>query len=88
MSLAIGVRPGDKIYLNDDPLEVLLMAVGYGKVKFKGEDFVIREDESTKLDSEVRISLGRNGERVSRILFDAPQSVVILREKLYAGKKG
>ena len=101
MGLAIGVHKGDKVYLNDTPLEVLELQ-GYegARVRVGERMFTLSDRENTEVMPSVFVCCGSpvlrevvvrdrdTGEEEiiepqSRLTFDAPPSIKILRESLY-----
>jgi len=100
VSLILGVKEGEVIYLNDEKLVVLyIKGMASIRVKVLGKEYEITDLEATEVYPGVLVSCGlptRTSTQVSgllpRLVLDAPSSITILRKTLYekarAGKKG
>ena len=97
MALALGVEPGNILYIGDEPLTVEeFEGQSRAVVSFRGQRFEISDLKATKLMKNVYVSCGlakhsREGDgllpQLPRLLIDAPRSLTILREELYRNGK-
>lgn len=102
MALALGIHEGDKLYLDDEEVHVVLLKGHEHAILKCGPAFyTITDKESVEVYPGVFISMGRPRERVykssgdprpnesvlARLLIEAPREIKILRESLYALRK-
>lgn len=91
MPLILGVQRGSRIYIDDEPLDVI-ETHGYKSivVKVQGKTFTLTATEATEVLPSVRVSVGMpKGPKThvySRIVFDAPTEIPILRSEIYEGR--
>ena len=91
MALILGVSRGARIYIGDEPLDVV-ETHGYTSivVKVAGQTFTLTPEKSIEVLPSVMVSVGMpKGPKLhtySRLVFDAPEEVAILRAELYEGR--
>lgn len=86
MALIIGVKCGDRFYLNDVPVDVVAV-VGHKSVlvEVRGVRHALTKDESVQIFPSVYASVGlpKDERNLTRVVLEAPRSIVVLREELY-----
>lgn len=91
MALILGVQRGSRIYIDDEPMDVV-SAQGYKSivVKVGGQEFTLTPSEATEVLPSVRISVGMPKQpkthSYSRLVIEAPEHITILRSELYEAK--
>lgn len=86
MALIIGVKRGDRFFLNDTPVDVVA-TVGHKSILIEIESarYALTKDESVQIYPNVYASVGlpKDERNLPRIVIDAPRNIVVLREELY-----
>lgn len=91
MALILGVQRGSRIYIDDEPLDVL-ETHGYTSivVSVAGQTFTLTPAMATEVMPAVKISVGMPKQpkthSYSRLVIDAPENITILRAELYEGR--
>lgn len=85
MSLVLGMREGDRVFVGDDPVTLEeIMDTQKCRVSFKGQEYTLEDKEPVKIMDNVYLGLGLSKSCTTvRLLFVAPKWVTITREGLY-----
>jgi len=87
MALALGVRKNDRIYIGNEILTVLAVDFWHGtrsiSVEYQGRHFEFDDANFQEIAADVQVSCDFGGNQSNtRLLFDAPRAIPILREAI------
>lgn len=87
MALALGVKKGSVLHVGASPLRVLSVQGSNVLVNFGGKDTLVNELERQEVCKDVFLSTAKskNNDGRTRLVFEAPQEIRIVREPDYVG---
>lgn len=91
MTLSLTRRPGERVFANDRPYEIVAIAsADHAVVRYHNGMLVdVYRDRTTSINPKVRVYLSDNqshNKESLRLVFDADADVEVLREEIYVKK--
>lgn len=89
MALVLNMRPGDRVYVDDDPIDLVeIHDEAQAVVRARDREYSVVDDRAVEVLPDVRLSIGDRAMPSSvRIAIQAPRDKLILREDKYLAMK-